>query len=136
MLSALTFRRSDGTFVGVVNGLPYHVIPGDPHWSAAQALAAEMGDALPIEPPPPPAPPPTLTARQLRLGLLGMGVRAAEVEAAIAAIPDDLARETAWIEWEYATAFERDHALVDMLGASLGLDAAQIDAAWTQAARL
>lgn len=30
----------------------------------------------------------------------------------------------------------RDHALVVTLGAALGLDAVQIDAAWTQAAQL
>ena len=87
-------------------------------------------------PPPPPAPPPTLTARQLRLGLLGLGVRATDVDAAIAAIPDELARETALIEWEYSTHYERSHPLIAAIGSHLGLDAAQIDAAWTQAAQL
>lgn len=65
-----------------------------------------------------------------------MGVRSAEVEAAIAAIPEALARETALIEWEYATTFERGHALVAAIGAAVGLDAAQIDAAWSHAATL
>lgn len=58
MLASLTYRREDGTFVGVVGGHPYHVIPSDPLFSEAQAIADGMGDALPFEPPPPAAPPP------------------------------------------------------------------------------
>jgi len=136
MLTTLTNRREDGTFVGVVNGLPYHVIPGDTHWNAAEAMAEKMGDALPLEPAPPPSPPPTLTARQLRLGLLSLGIRAAQVEEAIAYIPDEMTREVALIEWEYATAFDRNSELVASIGAALGLSESQIDDSWAEFAKL
>jgi hypothetical protein len=44
--------------------------------------------------------------------------------------------EAAMIEWEYATTYQRDHQLVAMLGAALGLTEAQIDNAWQGAATL
>ena len=80
---------------------------------------------------------PTLSARQLRLALLGLGLTGAQVEAKIAAMPGTPAqREAAMIEWEYATTYQRDHQLVAMLGAALGLTEAQIDNAWQGAATL
>jgi hypothetical protein len=88
---------------------------------------------------PPPAAPamPTITARQLRLALLGLGLTGAQVEAQIAAMPGTPAqREAAMIEWEYATTYQRDHQLVAMLGAALGLTTAQIDDAWKEAATI
>ena len=141
MLQSLTFRRTDGTLVGQMNGLPYHIIQSDPLWLVAQAIAANMGDELPFEPAPsaPPAPPlvPAITARQLRLALLGLGLTGAQVEAQIAAMPGTPAqREAAMIEWEYATTYQRDHPLVVALGAALGLTEAQIDAAWMEAATI
>ena len=84
----------------------------------------------------PPAPPPTLTARQLRLGLLSLGIRAAQVEEAIASIPDEMTREAALIEWEYATTFDRKSELVASIGAALGLSESQIDDSWKQFARV
>lgn len=44
----IQYKRSDGTFIALVNGYPYHVIDGDPLFSAAQAMA----DDLPMEPSP------------------------------------------------------------------------------------
>ena len=80
---------------------------------------------------------PTLSARQLRLALLGLGLTGAQVEAQIAALPGpDAAREAALIEWEYATTYQRDHPLVVMLGAALSLTEAQIDDAWKEAATI
>ena len=61
MLESLTYRREDGTFVGVVNGWPYHIIPSDPLFPEAEAMAADMGGALPYEPPPPPPAPQPVT---------------------------------------------------------------------------
>ena len=88
-------------------------------------------------PPPTPPPVPVITARQLRLALLRLGLTGAQVEAQIAALPGtDADREAALIEWEYATTYQRDHQLVVALGAALGLTAAQIDAAWREAATL
>lgn len=77
MLASLTYRREDGTFVGVVGGYPYHVIPSDPLWPEAVAMAAEMGDALPFEPPPPePVPPPLppVSGRQFKAALAIAGI--------------------------------------------------------------
>ena len=80
---------------------------------------------------------PTLSARQLRLALLGLGLTGAQVEAKIAALPGTPAqREAAMIEWKYATTYQRDHPLVVALGAALGLTKAQIDNAWQGAQTL
>lgn len=57
MLQALKWSRPDGTFVGIVDGEEYHVIPGEPYWAAAQAMAAV--EMPPLEPQPEPPPPPT-----------------------------------------------------------------------------
>ena len=48
----LLFKRHNGTFVALVNGNPYHVIPDDPMFPDAQDTAAQMGDKLQLEPPP------------------------------------------------------------------------------------
>lgn len=83
-----------------------------------------------------PPPMPTLSARQLRLGMLGLGISQAQVDAAIGAIPDERARAAALIEWEYATTFERSHPLIGGIAAALGMDDEQLDAAWRQAATI
>ena len=83
MLEALTARRDDGTLVGVVNGLPYHIIPSDPRWPEAAAMALEMGDTLLIEQPPPPSPPapPAPTKAELMAQLQALAAQ-------IAALPE------------------------------------------------
>ncbi len=77
-----------------------------------------------------------LTPIQIRLGLLGGGVKAAQVDATIAAIPDDTQRASAEYFWEYSTSYHRDHPLIGQLGAGLGLSNEQIDAMWSAAAQL
>lgn len=80
---------------------------------------------------------PQINGTQLRLALLGLGVTAAQVEAAIDAVPGDaVQRETARIQWEYATSFQRQHPLIATIGAALGMTEAQIDEAWLHAATL
>jgi len=136
---SLLYRRNDGTFVADIGGIPYHVTPTDEaYWGDAVAEAERLGDSLPYEPEPPEPEPhvPTLTRRQLRLGLLQAGITTAQVEAAIEAIPDPMAREVARIEWADATTYERDHPLVDQIGAALDLAPEQIDAMWLAAAAL
>lgn len=73
--------------------------------------------------------PPPLTARQLRLGLIGAGVTLTSVTAAIEALNDP----AALVEWEYATVYERNHPLVVQIGTTLGLTANQVDTLWAQA---
>lgn len=88
-------------------------------------------------PPPAPQPMPTITARQLRLALLGLSLTGDDVVAKISAMPGTpTEREAARIEWEYATEFPREHPLIATIGAALGMTEAQIDAAWMQAASL
>ncbi|CAM5183779.1 Phage tail assembly chaperone protein OS=Bosea thiooxidans OX=53254 GN=SAMN05660750_04076 PE=4 SV=1 [Bosea thiooxidans] len=48
----LQFRRPDGSFVAIVNGLPYHIIEGDPLYAEAE----QAGQDLPFEPVPEPVP--------------------------------------------------------------------------------
>lgn len=79
---------------------------------------------------------PMLSARQLRLGLLALGVTGVQVEAALQAIPDGTAREAALIEWRHSTSYDRDHPLIADVGAALGLAEHDIDAAWLAAAGL
>ena len=45
----IDFQRQDGTFVGPVNGMPYHYIPSDTLFAEAQKAGAKA----PFEPLPP-----------------------------------------------------------------------------------
>jgi hypothetical protein len=80
--------------------------------------------------------PPQVSARQIRLWLVGHGVALANVEAAIDAIDDAATRETVRVEWEYAPYVERSHPWLVPLAQSLGLDDAGVDAAFREAATL
>ncbi len=51
-------------------------------------------------------------------------------------MPDDTAKETAKIEWEYSRTFNRIHPLVATVGTALGLNDTQIDAMWLAAVNL
>jgi hypothetical protein len=76
---------------------------------------------------------PSLTARQLRLGLLNAGISPSQVTAAIDAIPAGLDKDKAQIEWGYATTLSRSHHLIETIGSVLGLVDEQIDAMWMAA---
>ncbi|MCM5556272.1 hypothetical protein [Pleomorphomonas sp. JP5] len=91
--------------------------------------------AAPDLPPAEPAPLVPLTARQLRLGLLKIGIKPADVAAAISVLPTDQ-RDEAEIEWDYASEYRRNHPLIATLGQTFGLSADQIDAAWRDAMAL
>lgn len=73
---------------------------------------------------------PTLSPRQVRLGLLSIGITEGAVESALVNDPEAL------IEWRYATSIERQHPLVASLGEHFELPAAQIDTLWLWAAAL
>ena len=68
-----------------------------------------------------------ITPRQLRLGLLMMGVSPSAVASVIGTIPDAAQREAALVEWEYASEVRREHRLVGVLGVALGKTSAEID---------
>ena len=93
--------------------------------------ATEIKEYWTPAPPEPPGPIfPTLTRKQLRNGLLSIGVTSAEVEAQIAAIPDPLEREAAMIDWQDTQSYQRDYPMINQIGAALGLPEEQIDALW------
>lgn len=72
--------------------------------------------------------PPVITARQARLALHAAGLLAG-VDAAVTT-----AGGAVQIEWEYATEIERASPLVASIGSALGMDGAQIDALFIDAA--
>jgi hypothetical protein len=78
----------------------------------------------------------TLSARQLRLGLLSANITPTQVLAVIDGLPEGVEKETAKIEWEYATEFRRTHPLIETVGAALNLTPEQIDTLWNAAAVL
>jgi hypothetical protein len=75
-------------------------------------------------------PPLTLTPRQLRLGLLSLGISPATIAARLAG------NEAAQIEWEYAQEIRRDHPLVTSLAATLGMDATALQDFYRTASNL
>ncbi len=79
--------------------------------------------------------PQSVTMRQARLALLGAGLLD-NVDAAMAAIPDETMRRAAQIEWEYAATVDRTSALVSNLSGALGLTDAQLDALFIAAGAL
>ena len=93
-------------------------------------------DGQTFTPPPPPIPPvpDTVSPRQARLALLGIGMLAS-VEQALATFtgPQGVA---ARIDWEYATEVQRQSPLIASLGPALGLADEQIDDLFRAAATL
>lgn len=100
-----------------------------------EALLAEVQAEWVPPPPPPVVIPQSVTMRQARLALLGIGLLD-DVDAAIAAIPDPVQRKAAEIEWEYAQTVDRNSPFTQQMAAGLGLTAEQLDSLFTQAAGL
>jgi len=93
------------------------------------------GFPVAVDPPAPePVVPSRVTMRQARLALLGAGLLD-NVTTAIAALPSPQ-KEAAQIEWEYSQEVHRDKQLVLILAPALGLNEAQLDQLFTQAATL
>lgn len=121
--------------------LPFTASPSDreAHGRAIYdaALAGQFGPIAAYVPPPAPEPvvPQSVTMRQARLALLGAGLLD-DVDAAIAAIPDETQRRAAQIEWEYANTLERNSQWVANLASGLGLTDEQLDDLFTTAAAL
>lgn len=78
--------------------------------------------------------PQSVTMRQARLALLAHGLLAS-VQPAINSLPEP-DRGKAQIEWEYSNELQRSNPFVSLLGSSLGLDSAGIDALFVEASRL
>lgn len=80
-------------------------------------------------------PPPPVTRRQLKRWLHSRGLLNS-VPALIAAIPDANARALAQIDWDEASVFEADNALVLAFAAAMGMTRDQLHAAWVEAAQI
>lgn len=106
-----TWWKADAEF----NNEPVRIdFIGDP---AEQGLTS-------FEPPAPPVPPPApvvVTARQIRLALNRLDLRAA-VEAYIATADQDT-RDT----WQYAAEFPRDHGMIETAAVALGKSPGDVD---------
>jgi hypothetical protein len=76
-----------------------------------------------------------VTMRQARLALLGAGLLD-DVDAALNAIPNEVQRKAALIEWEFSNTVQRDMSLVQQLAPALGLSEQQLDNLFAQAAQL
>lgn len=76
-----------------------------------------------------------ITAKQIRLALLGAGVSLDMIESAINELPEP-SRSYAKVTWEYATIFEREHPMIEGLGTQLGLTSEQIDGLFIEASKL
>ncbi len=87
-----------------------------------------------VPPPPTPPIPSVVTMRQARLALLNAGLLT-QVNNTIAALPGT-SGDAARIEWEFASAIDRNSPIVASLSASLGLTSAQLDSLFTAAAIL
>ena len=87
------------------------------------AVAPNVPEILPVTP------------RQLRLAIIMSGLSIAQIDAAIAVLPEPN-KSIASTEWEYSLSFERNHPLVDEIGAILGKTSEEIDAVWLLAETL
>ncbi len=117
-------------------------------WVAAENPKAAQWTLLPPRPSddarwngsewflPTPTVPESVSARQIRLWLLGKGVSMSAVDTAIDAIPDAAQRDSVRVEWEYAPYVERSHPMLVPLAAALGLTEEQVDQAFVEAAVL
>lgn len=126
----------------IVGGRVHELTAQDPagrfhpsmHWVQCDAsvVCGDHYDGEGFSPPSQPQAPPvmTVTARQIRLAMNALGIRA-QVEAAVAAA-DQNTRD----EWEYATEIRRDWPAFVAMAAALGKTDAEIDALFNLARAL
>lgn len=112
--------------------IPFTASPDDEEQHGRDIYAAaHAGEYGPVaahgaEPAPEPVIPHSVTRRQGRLALLGVG-KLDQVEAMIAAIEDPVERRAAEIEYE-ADTWERSNAFLQAMWAQLGGTEAELDA--------
>lgn len=155
IVSEVTHRRPDGSYTGLVNGLPYHLLD-DPVacppdlWQQALALVATSGEPPLEPPPPPPAPPPIpkITRRQCARALFAMNMITSaeaiamsawaepptEIERVFAAMPEP-AQTNARIDFA-SELYERSNPLLVSVMEAAGSTPAEIDDFFRAAAAL
>jgi|688.fasta_scaffold825088_1 hypothetical protein len=97
------------------------------------AVVVRIWIPAPVEPV---AIPESISPRQIRLWFIQNNIPLATVENAINGIEDVVLRETTKVEWEYSPYVERNHPMINNLGAALGLTPEQIDQAFITASSL
>jgi hypothetical protein len=112
------------TYVGVIGGMHTWEVRDGSGTVIGMNQSAELAAQTPA----------SVSARQIRLWLLGKGVSMSAVDAAIDAIPDAAQRDSVRVEWEYAPYVERSHPMLVPLAAALGLTEEQVDQAFVEAA--
>lgn len=80
--------------------------------------------------------PQNISARQVRLWLIDNNIDLNNVVNIINTIEDPILKQKTLVEWEYAPYIERNHPLIETLGASLGLSPEQIDQGFITASQL
>jgi hypothetical protein len=110
-------------YVGLVDGLKTWNVYND------------AGDIVGVNQSMPFAVPETITAVQIRKWLVAHGITLEQVDAAIAALPEET-RESTRIEWEYSGTVHRSSSTLVSMAQAFGMDAAAIDAAFIEAASL
>lgn len=80
--------------------------------------------------------PDSISPRQIRLWLIDNNISLSSVENAINSIVNENLREKTLVEWEFSPYIERDHPMINNIGAALGLTSEQIDQAFIQASIL
>jgi hypothetical protein len=135
----LLHRRNDGSFVILHNGLPYHVVSGDPLYNATVAAYNADPNAVSPEPAPQPITPPpvkSVTRFQARMILRQMpnpqgGTMFDAAEAWVTAKGGE-----AKFAWDEATSFTRDGQLISEFAAEFGLTSEQLDAMFLAASQI
>lgn len=72
-------------------------------------------------------PPTYCTPRQFRLALIDSGYDLNQIQSMLEAIPDDVERKKALVEWEYSISIERNHPLIQTFATQLGLSTIDLD---------
>jgi hypothetical protein len=73
-----------------------------------------------------------VTPRQIRLALLSVGMTEIMIDSVINTLPSPT-KEAAMITWKYSTSFQRNNALVPVIGAMLSYNSDQLDQLWITA---
>lgn len=121
------------------DGLVENIVRGDgPPVAAPAGCTLVPVSQLPVgwrkAPPPLPPVPEEIEAWRLREWLIHHGHSIASIDAAIAAIPDQVERELTDNQWNYNTSYTRRHPMFAAFVRVTGLTEDQIDAAFREAA--
>ncbi|NIH77444.1 hypothetical protein FHV99_004696 [Ochrobactrum sp. P20RRXII] len=122
---ALAELELDARFIPSKPDGDYHFDPSQNEWILNPTYEPTIEEKRAMMPP--------VTKRQLRLTLVRNGISLAQVEAAIASMPDGLPKQEAEIEWQDASEFGRLHPTLLLVAEALGLSAEKVDQMWDEA---